>query len=242
MTSHLRTLRIVPILFATTPLVAIAVGCAPSGGFSRSMAMTQVPLLERMVGADKAAPPVEQSPTPVIEAHNPAPPVPVTMASTGGAASTPIELVSQPLVAAPPATSGVLLTGPQQQPSAPTPAPNTVLAPPTPPRQLTVVKATAANFDQQVLRSDLPVLVDFYADWCGPCKRLAPVLDRLARNMPEAKIVKVNVDENPKLAAQYQVRSLPTLLVFQGGKVAGRHKGLADESQLKRMLGTAAAH
>ena len=70
-----------------------------------------------------------------------------------------------------------------------------------------VLHASQSDFAQLVLQSDVPVLVDFYADWCGPCRAMAPVLDQLAGEMPEARIVKVNVDENPDLAAQYRVHS-----------------------------------
>lgn len=97
--------------------------------------------------------------------------------------------------------------------------------------------ANEATFDEIVLKSSVPVLVDFYADWCGPCKRLAPVLDELARELPDAKIVKVNVDYNPGLAAQYGVDSIPSVKVFHRGAVTQQMVGLATKSELKAMLG-----
>lgn len=100
-----------------------------------------------------------------------------------------------------------------------------------------VEHANEANFDQLVLRSDVPVLVDFYADWCGPCKLLGPVLEELAGEVPSAKIVKVNVDHSPQLAARYDISSIPSLKTFDGGRVVDQHVGLANKAQLKAMLG-----
>ena len=92
------------------------------------------------------------------------------------------------------------------------------------------------DFAAKVLRSQTPVLVDFYADWCGPCRALAPVLEELARETPNAKIVKVNVDQEPELAAQYGIDSIPSLLVFRDSRLTSQHNGLADKASLKRLL------
>jgi thioredoxin 1 len=92
------------------------------------------------------------------------------------------------------------------------------------------------NFDQKVLQSAVPVLVDFYADWCGPCKALAPVLEEFSRENPDAKIVKVNVDENYELASRYEIESIPSLLVFKDNELIARHLGAADKTALKRLL------
>jgi thioredoxin 1 len=100
----------------------------------------------------------------------------------------------------------------------------------------TVLHASQTSFNEQVLRSDVPVLVDFYADWCGPCKRLAPVLDELAAETPNAKIVKVNVDHSPDLAAEYGVQSLPSLKLFKNGRVTDQVVGLASKDRLRTML------
>jgi thioredoxin 1 len=94
----------------------------------------------------------------------------------------------------------------------------------------------ADSFDQQVLRSKVPVLVDFYADWCGPCRALSPVLEELARENPDARIVKVNVDEAPEIAARYGIDSIPNLLVFRRGRVTGQQVGLASKGSLRRLL------
>ena len=93
-----------------------------------------------------------------------------------------------------------------------------------------------STFLGQVLESDVPVLVDFYAEWCGPCKQLAPVLDELAGELQNARIVKVNVDENPALSRQYGVSSIPNLLVFRDGRVVANHLGLASKEELKVLL------
>jgi thioredoxin 1 len=100
-----------------------------------------------------------------------------------------------------------------------------------------VYHADEANFSEVVLGSDVPVLVDFYADWCGPCRMVAPVLDELARETTEAKIVKVNVDRSPQLAARYGINSIPALKVFDDGKVVDEQVGLASKTRLKKMLG-----
>jgi thioredoxin 1 len=99
-----------------------------------------------------------------------------------------------------------------------------------------VEHASEASFDRQVLESDTPVLVDFYADWCGPCQALAPTLEALAREVPHARVVKVNVDENPALAARYGINSIPSLMVFENGQSAAHHVGLASKEQLKALL------
>ena len=100
----------------------------------------------------------------------------------------------------------------------------------------TVSHADVKSFDKTVLKSNVPVLVDFYADWCGPCKMLAPVLDELARETTTAKFVKVNIDRSPELAGSFGVNSIPTLLVFKEGKVVAQHVGLASKDSLKRLL------
>ena len=99
-----------------------------------------------------------------------------------------------------------------------------------------VQHASEANFDSLVLKSNVPVLVDFYADWCGPCQRLTPILEELARETPDAKIVKVNVDHSPNLAAEYGVDSIPSLRVFKNGAVTEQLVGLANKNQLKSLI------
>jgi thioredoxin 1 len=100
-----------------------------------------------------------------------------------------------------------------------------------------VHRANEANFAELVLNSNIPVLVDFYADWCGPCRMVAPVLEELAQETSDAKIVKVNVDDSPQFAAQYGINSIPSLKVFQDGQVVGEQVGFTNKAQLKAMLG-----
>lgn len=93
------------------------------------------------------------------------------------------------------------------------------------------------SFGQMVLDSEEAVLVDFYADWCGPCKKLSPVLDELAQETPGVRIVKVNVDRSPESARSYRVRSLPTLILFKDGKPVVRRGGLLSKDSLKKLVG-----
>lgn len=95
------------------------------------------------------------------------------------------------------------------------------------------VKATDSSFDQEVLKSDKPVLVDFWAEWCGPCRMIGPSLEEISREMDgKLKIVKLNIDENPMVPTKYGVRSIPTLLLFKDGQVAATKIGALPKQQL----------
>jgi thioredoxin 1 len=96
--------------------------------------------------------------------------------------------------------------------------------------------ADEASFNRLVLNSDVPVLVDFYADWCGPCRMLAPTLEEFAKETADAKVVKVDVDDHPALAQRYGISSIPSLIVFKGGQIAARHTGVVGKAGLKELL------
>lgn len=101
----------------------------------------------------------------------------------------------------------------------------------------TVLHATDADFDTHVLQSEVPVLVDFWAPWCGPCKMIAPALDQLAGEYAgKAKIVKVDVDQNPATAMKFHVRSIPMLLVFKDGQIHGQQVGAVGKAQLAQLI------
>ena len=101
---------------------------------------------------------------------------------------------------------------------------------------MSVIKVSNENFNSEVISSDKPVLIDFYADWCGPCKMLSPVVDKLAEEHSEFKVVKVNVDENPDLAGSYQVMSIPTLVVIENGKEVNRSMGLQSKQDILNLV------
>ena len=96
---------------------------------------------------------------------------------------------------------------------------------------------TDGNFDQSVIKSAQPVLVDFWAEWCGPCRRLAPTVDELATDYDgRVTVGKLNVDDNPNVASRFSIRGIPTLLLFKGGEIVEQVVGLADKASLKKLL------
>ena len=99
------------------------------------------------------------------------------------------------------------------------------------------VHVTTSTFEDQVILSEQPVIVDFYADWCGPCKMLSPVLEQLAVEHTEIKIAKVNVDEEPALAERYRVRGIPHVVMFRNGKIAEQVLGYKPKAALEASLG-----
>lgn len=101
----------------------------------------------------------------------------------------------------------------------------------------TATQVTDSNFKQEVLESDVPVLVDFWAPWCGPCRMVAPVVDEIAEQYDsQIKVVKVNTDENPSVASQYGIRSIPTLMIFKGGQRVDMVVGAVPKTTLSNTL------
>ena len=98
------------------------------------------------------------------------------------------------------------------------------------------ITLTKENFEQEVLRSDKPVLVDFWASWCGPCRMVSPIVDEIAEERSDIKVGKVNVDEQQMLAAQFSVMSIPTLLVFKNGQVVNQAVGARPKQQILALL------
>ena len=102
---------------------------------------------------------------------------------------------------------------------------------------MAVDKVSDANFEAEVLKATSPVVVDFWAEWCGPCKMIAPALEEIAGSLgSKVKIVKLNVDESPKTAAKYGVMSIPTLMVFKDGKEASRQVGAGPKQKLEQWI------
>ena len=100
-----------------------------------------------------------------------------------------------------------------------------------------VLKITGENFEEEVLKSEKNVIIDFYADWCGPCKMMSPVIDEIAEEMKETiKVGKINVDENQDLAMEYGVMSIPTIVVLKNGEVQKTFVGVTDKEEIKQAL------
>ncbi len=98
------------------------------------------------------------------------------------------------------------------------------------------MEITSENFEQEVLRSDKPVLVDFWASWCGPCMMLAPIMEEIEREHDELKVCKVNVDSEPELAQKFEITTIPRVLAFVNGELKGMSEGLADKEYILALL------
>ena len=105
---------------------------------------------------------------------------------------------------------------------------------------MAVGKVSDATFETEVLKASGPVVVDFWAEWCGPCRMIAPALEEIAGSMGEkVKIVKLNVDENPQTAAKYNIQSIPTLMIFKNGNMSSRQIGAAPKQKLEQWITSA---
>ena len=103
-------------------------------------------------------------------------------------------------------------------------------------RSMKVLSVTNENFENEVLKSDKPVLIDFYADWCGPCKMLSPLVDQFAEENDDVKVVKINVDEAQEIAVKYGVMSIPTLVVIKNGNEVNRSVGLIGKEDIEKLM------
>ena len=101
---------------------------------------------------------------------------------------------------------------------------------------MSALNSNKNNFVEEVMNSEKPVLVDFWASWCGPCRMVVPIVEQIAEEYPEYKIVKVNVDEEPELAAQFGVMSIPSLIVFKNGEVVNKSVGAKNKKQILAMF------
>lgn len=101
---------------------------------------------------------------------------------------------------------------------------------------MAVVKINKENFESEVIKSNKPVLLDFYADWCGPCRMVGPIVSEIAEERSDVKVGKINVDEQPELAALFQVMSIPMLAVIKNGKLVNQAVGFRPKQQILRML------
>ena len=101
---------------------------------------------------------------------------------------------------------------------------------------MSIIKISKENFASEVLNSNKPVLLDFYADWCGPCRMIGPIVSEIANERSDVKVGKINVDEQPELAAQFQVMSIPMLAVIKNGKLENQVVGYRSKEQIEAML------
>ena len=101
---------------------------------------------------------------------------------------------------------------------------------------MSVIHINKSNFQNEVLNSEKPVLLDFWAPWCGPCRMVVPMVEEIAKERPDIKVGKINVDENPELASQFGIISIPTLVVMENGKIAGQAMGARPKNAILAML------
>ena len=102
---------------------------------------------------------------------------------------------------------------------------------------MSVITITKANFNDEVINSDKPVLLDFWASWCGPCRMVSPIIDEIAEERTDIKVGKINVDDEPELASRFGIMSIPTLVVMKDGQIANQAVGARPKAQIEALLG-----
>lgn len=101
---------------------------------------------------------------------------------------------------------------------------------------MSVLMITNDNFDEEIIKSDKPVLLDFWASWCGPCRMVSPVVDRIAEDRDDIKVGKINIDEQPELATQFEITSIPTLMIIKDGKVTNKAVGALPREAIEALI------
>ena len=99
-----------------------------------------------------------------------------------------------------------------------------------------VLKLTNKNFEEEILNGEITAIVDFYAEWCGPCKMMSPIIDEIATENPNIKVAKINVDENEELAAKYNIMSIPTIIIFKNGEIKDKFVGVTGKETILNTL------
>jgi len=112
-----------------------------------------------------------------------------------------------------------------------------MFSPSASPKSAAADRISAEEFNQRVIQAPGTVIVDFYAEWCGPCKRLGPIVEEIARERPDVHVVKVNVDENPNLCQTYRIQSIPHLFLFRGGQVVPLPEGFQEKNAIMQFIG-----
>jgi thioredoxin 1 len=102
--------------------------------------------------------------------------------------------------------------------------------------KMSVLRVNGENYEAEVIKSEKPVLLDFYADWCGPCKMVAPIVEKIAEEESDIKVCKINVDDSPELAANFKIMSIPTLVVIKDGKETAKAVGIRSKSEIIQMV------